>query len=118
LIRGEGRETPGAPIEPLTSIPADELALTLGTRFPDQDLELGVRGVFAADQDDLPDGDAPSPGYAVYDLFASWTPDEGVLQGAEFRFGVENVFDRQYQEHLSNDFARGRTFTIGLAKTF
>ncbi|MEM9230714.1 MAG: TonB-dependent receptor [Pseudomonadota bacterium] len=118
LIRGEGRMEEGDPIEPLTSIPADELALTLGTRFPDRDLEFGVRGVFAADQDDLPAGDDTTPGYAVFDAFASWTPEEGFLQGAEFRFGVENVFDRQYQEHLSNDFARGRTFTVSLARTF
>ncbi|MEM9431374.1 MAG: TonB-dependent receptor [Pseudomonadota bacterium] len=117
-IRGDGREFEDSPTEPLTEIPADEVALTVGGRLPQYDFETGVRSVFAFDQDDLPDGTEETPGYGVFDLFASWKPQTTVLAGTEVRFSVENVFDRQYREHLSNDFARGRTFRVALARTF
>ncbi len=118
LIRGEGREVAGGPVAPLTSIPADEIALTLGTRLPQQNLEFGVKGIFAFDQNDLPADEDTTPGYAVYDVFASWKPEKGPFGGAEFRFGVENVLDAQYTPHLSSDPARGRTFRVSLAQTF
>lgn len=114
LIRGENTEEN----EDLNSIPADELVLTLGGRLPDQDLSLGWRGVFAAGQDKVSGTTLPTPGYAVHHLFASWQPSEGVMEGTDVRFGVENLFDKAYREHLSGDNAPGRTFKVTLARQF
>lgn len=114
LIRGED-DTTG---EPLNSIPADELALTVGTFVPEYDLELGVRGVFAADQDRVSGTTQPTDGYAVFDVYAAWKPVSGALQGLEARVGIDNIFDRTYQEHLAGDPAKGRTFKVSIARTF
>jgi hemoglobin/transferrin/lactoferrin receptor protein len=114
LIRGDDLSAG----EPLDSVPADELSLTLGGRLRDVGVEFGWRGVFAARQDDLPAGDDATPGYAVHDVFVSWRPDDGHLAGTEFRLGVDNIFDKAYQPHLSSDPARGRAVTLTLARTF
>lgn len=109
--------------QPLDSIPADQLSVTLGTRLPSYDLELGWTGIFATAQDQVPDtaiglpGD-PTPGYGVNDIYARWTPDTGRFAGAELQVGVANIFDKQYQPHLSSEPGRGRAFTLTLAKTF
>lgn len=113
-IRGKNTETD----EALNSIPADELALTVGAKIPQYDLALGVRGVFDAGQDRVSGATQPSDGYSVFDVFATWLPDDGLLQGAEVRFGIDNLFDRQYQEHLAGDPGKGRTFKVSFAKTF
>jgi hemoglobin/transferrin/lactoferrin receptor protein len=114
MIRGENTETD----EDLNSIPADELVLTLGGRLPEQDLSFGWRGVFAAGQDKVSGTTLTTDGYTVHNLFASWKPTEGVMGGTEVRFGVENLLDKNYREHLSGDNAAGRTFRITLARQF
>ncbi len=113
-LRGEDTETGDA----LNSIPADELALTIGGRIPSYDMEIGWRGVFARSQDRVSGTTTPTGGYAVYDLFATWKPADGYLKDGEVRFGVDNVFDRSYQEHLAGDPAKGRTFKLTVAKQF
>ncbi|MEM7668227.1 MAG: TonB-dependent receptor [Pseudomonadota bacterium] len=126
LIRGEGRDNATDPITDLTSIPADEISFTVGGRVPQYDFEAGLRGVLAFEQENVPDvfngvgfdPGEPAPGYGVFDVFASWKPDEGVLAGTEVRFSVENVLDKQYQVYLTDNTARGRTFRVSLARTF
>lgn len=113
-IRGEDSQT-GLP---LNSIPADELALTLGGRVPDWKFEFGWRGVVAMEQEHATGTTVRSGGYLVHDLFAGWKPDSGHLEGAEFRFGVENLFDKRYREHLAGDPAKGRTLKLTVAKQF
>lgn len=114
LIRGEEVNTK----ESLNSIPADELALTLGGRLQDKDITFGWRGVFARHQYKTSNFVDPSSGYVVHDLFASWTPQEGWLQDGEVRFGIENVTDKLYKEHLAGTNGAGRTFKLTLAKQF
>ncbi|MGO1120756.1 TonB-dependent receptor domain-containing protein [Rhodovibrionaceae bacterium A322] len=114
LLRGENTKTG----EPLNSIPADELVLTVGGRVPDENIEFGWRGVFAREQNRVSGTTSRSPGYVVHDLFSSWKPDDGVLRGAEFRFGIDNLFNKQYQEHLAGDPGKGRTFKLTLVKQF
>lgn len=116
LIRGDDETAD----QPLSSIPADQVSLTLGTRLPARNLELGWTGVFAWRQDRIPDDGftQESPGYGVHDVYASWQPQMGALSGAEVIFGVENVFDKQYRPHLQNDPARGRTFSLTLSALF
>ncbi|UUX49014.1 TonB-dependent receptor [Nisaea acidiphila] len=113
-IRGENKEDG----TDLNSIPADELVLTVGGRVPDYDLDFGWRGVMAAGQDKVSGSTSETPGYTVHNLFASWKPSEGMLQGSEVRFGIENVLDKTYREHLSGDNGNGRTFRLTLAKQF
>jgi hemoglobin/transferrin/lactoferrin receptor protein len=106
---------------PLNTIPADELTLMLGYLVPQWDLTVGWRGLFAADQNDVP-GTAftrpATPGYSVHNLFATWRPDEGALEGVELRLAVDNLADEQYQPHLWSLDAPGRAFKIALARTF
>ncbi len=51
-------------------------------------------------------GEEATPGYATTDLRAGWAP----LPGVSLRFGVQNVFDRSYVEHLNarNPFSGAR----------
>ena len=118
LIRGEERKKPGNPMEPKDTIPADEVALTLGVRFPARNLEMGWRSILAARQDRLPEGDEPTPGYGIHDVFATYRPDKGLMAGMELRLGIENLFNKKYKEHLSNDPGRGRTLRLGMTQTF
>lgn len=114
VLRGEDSATGAS----LNSIPADELALTIGGRIPDKNIEFGWRGVFAVEQDRVSGTTTPSSGYVVHDLFASWKPETGILRNGELRFGVQNLFDQQYQEHLAGDPGKGRTFMLTVAKQF
>lgn len=114
MIDGENKITN----QPLTTIPADELDVTLGYRFSSLDLTAGWRGEFAKTQDDLPPTGRRTGGYGVHNLFVTWTPRDGALQGLEVRAAVDNLFDKQFRRHLSALDAEGRTFKLTLARTF
>lgn len=122
LIRGKDGKTG----RHLDSIPADELALNVGARIPRYGLSFGWRGVFAARQDRVSGlsvfagGRGPNPGYAVHDVYISWVPEGGPFGGLETRLGIDNIFDRDYREHLADDnsHARGRSFKLSLVKQF
>jgi hemoglobin/transferrin/lactoferrin receptor protein len=60
----------------------------------------------------------PTPASTVHNLRATYVAQDGFLEGAEVRFGVENVFDLNYTPHLATRAAPGRTFKVSLAKTF
>lgn len=81
---------------PLGSIPQDRLVVTGGIR-PFRDVEIGARATLLDGQDDVPAGTLPAPGAAVFDLFATYAPSAGRLEGAVFAFGIDNVTDRQYR---------------------
>jgi hemoglobin/transferrin/lactoferrin receptor protein len=117
VIRGENAMTG----RPLNTIPADELALTLGGKLPDRDLSFGWTGRFVAEQNrvtGLPNSRQPTSGFALHGVFASWKPQDGPLAGLETNFSVENIFDEQYKDFLSNDPGKGRTFKVSLARQF
>lgn len=114
IIRGKNTETDLA----LNSVPADELALTVGGRAPEMNLDFGWRGVFARSQGRVSGTTERTSGYMVHDLFSSWKPETGALGGTEFRFGISNLFDRQYKEHLAGDKGKGRTAKLTLARQF
>ncbi len=121
-IRGEGRESPGDPVEPLLSIPADEVVVTLGGRLPSRGLDGGIRFLGAFEQDRVPTGEPTTDGYGVVDLFGSWKSNDGPLEGLIVRLGAENVFDKLYREALSTnlvgDNAKGRTLKLTLTYQF
>ena len=91
--------------------------LTLGAKLPDQNLTVGWRASFF---DDITTSSATTSGeaYNTHDIFATWTPDRGVLEGLEANLAINNVFDGTYRNNLALDKAPGRTISISVAKTF
>ncbi|MEM8556160.1 MAG: TonB-dependent receptor, partial [Pseudomonadota bacterium] len=121
-IRADGSDN-GVGDDPLSDIPADELSLTIGSRLPSLNLEFGARGTFTWDQDRVPPGQDTAKGYQVYDIFGSWTPDAGVLEGAEVRVAVDNLFNEAYSPALfvgdpDTNRAAGRSVRLSLAYNF
>ncbi|RED44168.1 TonB-dependent hemoglobin/transferrin/lactoferrin family receptor [Aestuariispira insulae] len=89
----------------LNDIPTDTLTVEFGSRVPSLDLKLGTR-IEMADRQDRFGTENASAGFVVADIYASWKPGEdwlnGRLQGLRVDAGVDNVFDKYYQRHLSN----------------
>ncbi|MCV6603208.1 MAG: TonB-dependent hemoglobin/transferrin/lactoferrin family receptor [Cohaesibacter sp.] len=104
----------------LDSIAADSLVTSLGVRLPDYDLKLSWDATFAADQERIGNGRGSrrTGGYATHDLKAVWKPQSGTFAGLDAKFSIENVLDRSYRRHLSDDPARGRTFKFSLSRSF
>ncbi|WP_232369978.1 TonB-dependent receptor domain-containing protein [Xenorhabdus lircayensis] len=38
-------------------------------------------------------------GYGVSDIYISWAPKSGVFKNAELQLGIDNIFDKRYNEH-------------------
>ncbi|GLQ54653.1 TonB-dependent hemoglobin/transferrin/lactoferrin family receptor [Devosia nitrariae] len=108
----------------LDTVAPDELALTLGGKLPENGLSVGWRARFVADPQDSADVDETatsgrvSAAFNVHDVFLTWKPETGPLEGTTVNFGIDNVFDTQYKEYLQNDPGKGRTFKLSLAKRF
>jgi hemoglobin/transferrin/lactoferrin receptor protein len=108
----------------LSTTPADQAALTLGARLPDRGLEFGWRGTFVDDittsTRNVTSGvvtDTAFDGYTTQDVFVTWRPESGALDGFDVQLGVENLFDTDYRNNLSLDQGRGRSFKVSLART-
>jgi hemoglobin/transferrin/lactoferrin receptor protein len=110
-IRGDNK-TDGVP---LTSIPADKLILTVGGKIPAFDLAFGVTNEFAWDQHRVEDETIAVDGYHIVNLFASWVPDEGPLEGLRVDAGIENVVDNEYERYLAFEEAPGRDFRLAVS---
>jgi len=108
---------------PLTTVPQSKVALTVGIRNVEHDLDLGARltladkgryvvaaGAFG--------GNGTAEAYATLDLFATWKPDTGPLAGTELQLGIDNVFNADFRQNLSVDRSTGRTFKVTMAKQF
>lgn len=105
--------------DPLDSLPQDKVSLTVGTRLPEQSLEIGGT-ITVADTpvSQITGAVGTSENWATLDLFATWKPEEGPFKGLEAQFGIDNVFDTDYRENLSIDRSTGRTYKVTLAKQF
>jgi len=101
----------------LADTPAENMALTLGTRFPDIGLEVSWRGSWY-DGITTSSTATSGPAYDVHDLFVTWEPTLGVLEGFEVNLAVENVFDTTYRNNLAQDNGLGRNYKITLARGF
>jgi hemoglobin/transferrin/lactoferrin receptor protein len=107
----------------LTTIPQDKFVLTAGLRNPEWNLEYGARVTLAAEGEYVVaagnfGADGSAEAWQTVDLFASWKPDQGPLEGTEILASIDNLFDTDYRENLSLDRAKGRTFKLTLAKQF
>lgn len=113
ISRGDENQ-PGGTTADWRGIAADTVQFTLGKKFGE---ELDLSWEVVADKR-YTRSTTPVPGFAVHNLRATYTPQQGVLEGAELRIGVENLFDKQYTRRLSTRPARGRNVKLTLAKNF
>lgn len=106
----------------LKTIPAHRVVLTAGARVPEYNLEFGARAKLVAESENGVSGTATKPvksaAYQSYDVFASWKPDYGVLEGTQLQASIENIFNADYRDNLSNSDSKGRTFKLTLSKQF
>lgn len=113
IVRGN-EYAPGGGTVAWRGLPADALQLTLGQKFGDA---LDVSWEMAAEKR-FDDAGGSVSGSVIHNLRATYKPQQGVLRGSELRFGVENLFDKEYTPRLSTRPAPGRNFKITLAKRF
>ncbi|MEM7524412.1 MAG: TonB-dependent receptor [Pseudomonadota bacterium] len=98
----------------LGSLPQDRVTASIGLR-PYPGVEMGVRSVFAAARTS---GGVATDAYETIDLFASYEPDDGPLEGARFSAGIDNLFDETYNLHPNLLNQPGRTFKLAGAIKF
>jgi len=103
--------------ETLEDTPAENVALTLGTRFPDIGIEIAWRGSWF-DEITTSSPSSSAPSYNLHDVFLTWEPPQGALAGFQVNFAVENVFDETYRNNLDQDNGPGRNYKITLARAF
>jgi hemoglobin/transferrin/lactoferrin receptor protein len=113
IVRGEEVQSTGGIVD-WRGIPADALQLTLGQKFGE---ELDVSWEMVA-SDRFERAAEPVAGSVIHNLRATYKPQQGILRDTEIRFGIENVFDREYTPRLSTRPAPGRNFKVSLATTF
>lgn len=109
----------------ISTTPADTLALTLAHRLPDRGLEFGWT-VTAVDSISTSSRNATTgvitttafKGYVTNDLFVSWRPQSGALQGSDIRFGIDNVFDTDFRNNLAQENGKGRNIKLTLTRSF
>ncbi|MEM6615768.1 MAG: TonB-dependent receptor [Pseudomonadota bacterium] len=118
VIRGENTDND----RPLSSIAPDEVGFTIGGKVPHYDVRFGFDTRIVASQGrTLPAVGGfrdPSVSFHVHDIWASWRPDEGPLDGLSVTARLDNIGDEFYEEFLSTAGpAKGRTFRGSLAYT-
>ena len=57
-------------------------------------------------------------GSVIHNVRATYKPQQDILEGSQIRFGVENLFDKEYTPRLSTRSATGRNFKVTLSTTF
>ncbi len=92
LVDGENQDTGIG----LASILQNRIASRAEWRWPILNLRAGVKVVATFDRTDLPADVEPGIGYQTVDLYGTWTPAEGVLQGATFGLNLDNINDAEY----------------------
>lgn len=101
----------------LADTPARSVALTLGAKLPERGLIVGWR-VNGYDGITTVSATTSAPGYATHDVFVTWRPQDGALQGMDVSLAVENIFDRQYRNNLALDSGAGVNAKLTVGKTF
>ncbi|WP_323006446.1 TonB-dependent receptor domain-containing protein [Pseudorhodobacter sp.] len=101
----------------LADTPAENVALTLGAKLPDQNLTIGWRAAYF---DKITTSSATTSGaaYDSHDVFVTWKPQDGVLAGLDLNLSLTNVFDADYRNNLSLDAAPGRSAKLSIGKSF
>lgn len=105
----------------LNTVPGDELFFKIGGKFVDDGLSYGWKSRFVSGQDRVdaaPNKRLTTSGFATHGAFINWVPEKDGYNGFELRASVENIFDKQYNEFLSQDSKPGRTFKFSFVKHF
>lgn len=101
---------------PINSIPPNRGVLGIDYFYDAWGLNLGARSQMVADQDRVAVSDdafvagTPTPGYVLFDIWATVQPARALLpelpkswlQGFRVNLGVDNLTDRNYRRHLSS----------------
>lgn len=106
--------------------PAENVALTLGMKLPEQGLILGWTAYY---YDSITTNSVSTaaagtitptytPAYDTHDLFVTWKPEDGALAGMDVTLTVENVFDADYKNNLSLDRVQGMNAKLSIGKNF
>ena len=105
--------------EDLGTLTPDRLVVDLGWYTPDRDVRIGSRFRFAGDYE-RQDGSGAiveaREGYSVVDLYASWSP--GFADSLRVDFGIENVFDEDYERVFEGVSEPARNFKIAASYQF
>lgn len=80
---------------------------------PVEQLDLTARVLYGASRYANADNTVKLGDYVTADFIALYALD----QRSQFKFAVENIFDKQY-EHVTDYRAPGRTFNLGFTRTF
>jgi hemoglobin/transferrin/lactoferrin receptor protein len=120
-IRGTNDETDN----PLLTIPADQVTVTVGFRALSDKLVVGARARFVAEQDRTPPIDTSTldprnptvsrellatDAYTVVDLFAQYE----VSDQATLNLNIDNLFDENYRQYLDLVNSSGFSARVGL----
>ncbi|MDX2258271.1 MAG: TonB-dependent hemoglobin/transferrin/lactoferrin family receptor [Hyphomicrobiaceae bacterium] len=110
-LRGINQETG----EGLRSVPADQVTLTTGIRAFDEKLVAGTRTRFVANQERFTESSdlgafRRADGYVVVDLFSHYVVSDNLA----VTLNIDNVFDKQYRQHLDQDASAGLNARLGM----
>lgn len=98
FVRGEDRETK----QPLPQIPPLNIRTGLRYFFLDYfNIDLSRSIVF--EQNKVAAGEIPTPGYSVWDVTFGSKPFKVYYFNCSLFFGVENIFNKEYRNHLSTN---------------
>jgi len=103
----------------LGSIPQDKFVLGLGGRWQPWDLSFGYRLTVLEDQERVPaDGSRDlTSGTELHDIWVSWAPSDGPLEGLRVDAGIDNLSDANYRRHLSFLPEEGRNVRVAVSYT-
>ncbi|AEV36650.1 TonB-dependent heme/hemoglobin receptor family protein [Pseudovibrio sp. FO-BEG1] len=108
----------------VSEVAPTKLVLSLGYKVPEADIAFGWKGRFVDEQVKVPDNYtslySPSKGYAVHDVFLTWTPQEGRFAGLEARASIENLFNKNYRPYFADGAApdKGINFKSSVSYKF
>lgn len=112
IPRGETKDG-----DALGSIPQDRLTLRAGFR-PIPEVTIGGRATLLADKDDVPDGGQKEDSAAIFDVFATYAPMSGQLEGTIFAVGIDNITDQEYRIYPNGLNQPGIAFKASVAVEF
>ena len=115
----------------LGNLTPDKYSVDLGLKVPEIDSVFGMRSQIARKHNRVPnptsddrstpidetkfqDEKAKRAGYVVYDLYYQLRP-KSVLDGLTFKFGIDNVGDKEYSRIYAGSLEPGRNYKASLS---
>lgn len=104
----------------LADIPASKLVFGISQGLLDGDVRLGSRLSWYRDQDRVPSSSSTQgyDGYTLWDLTASWRPQQGDWRNWQLDFALDNVTDEYYLPAFSELYAPGRNAKLAVGYRF